>query len=126
MKEQIITEEYLKNNPNHIFVFGDNLHRRGTGGAAKLRHCKNTYGFITKINPYHKPDSYYKPEEYMSVFKEEMKKLTKLINKNPMKIFLISKVGSELANKYGIYEAVIKDEIQDLKLYSNVKFLYED
>jgi len=43
----IITAQYLKENPDHIFVFGDNTVRKGFGGAAKFRDFPNTYGFVT-------------------------------------------------------------------------------
>lgn len=44
----IVTKQFLDNNPNAIFVFGDNLLRVGYGGAAILRDHPQTYGFITK------------------------------------------------------------------------------
>ena len=33
----------LKNNPNKIFVFGDNLKRKGEGGQAIIRGEENAY-----------------------------------------------------------------------------------
>ncbi|MFW6247319.1 MAG: hypothetical protein ACOC22_04075 [bacterium] len=68
--EEIITRKYLKENPEHIFVFGDNLLRKGYGGAAKLRDLPNTYGFITKKYPDNKDESFYTPDEYMIFIKE--------------------------------------------------------
>jgi len=46
-----ITESFLNENPNTIFVFGDNLKRIVCGGAAALRYHKQSYGFITKKYP---------------------------------------------------------------------------
>jgi len=119
-----ITKSYLRNNPNHIFVFGDNLKRKGYGGAAKLRDESNTYGFITKKAPNNNDESFYKPEEYKEKFEVELKRLIKDIENNPDKIYLISQFGSGLANKYGIFQKVIKPGLTYLKKYNNVKFLY--
>ena len=120
----IITKEYLNNNPNYIFIFGDNTLRKGKGGAAKLRDEPNSYGFITKKYPNNQNNSFYKPEEYQYVFDIEFEKLKDLIIKNPNKKFLISKLGAGLANKYHIFEEIIEPQLQKLKKYLNVSFLY--
>lgn len=44
----IVTKEFLDQNPNAVFIFGDNRRRLGYGGAASLRDHPQTYGFITK------------------------------------------------------------------------------
>lgn len=38
-------------NPDKIFVFGDNYTRYGKRGQAVIRDCKNTYGIPTKLRP---------------------------------------------------------------------------
>ena len=119
---ETITEEFLKDNPNCIFVFGDNLLRKGYGGAAKLRDCINSYGFITKKYPNNFNSSFYTKEEYLSVFEEEKEKLIYLIENNPDKIFLVSKLGGGLANKFHIYEDIIKPWIDTLS-YDNIVIL---
>ncbi len=105
-------------------MFGDNLVRRGTGGAAALRHEPNTYGFITKKYPDNQLESFYKVDEYIQMFELEFKKLIKIIKDNPTKTFLISKLGSGLANRFGIYEKVIEPNIRKLIRYPNVKLLF--
>lgn len=125
MKERIITLRYLRENPNHVFVFGDNKLRRGKKGAAILRDEPNAYGFITKKYPSFNNDAYYKPSEYLDVYHEELKKLTWRIDEDPKRTFLISKLGAGLANKFGIWEKVIRDTIGNLKVYDNVEFLFE-
>lgn len=119
----IITADILNKNPDWIFVFGDNTFRRGLGGAAKLRYHPQSYGFITKKKPDYQDTSFYKVEEYKEVFIEEMNKLIEFIRTNPSKIFMISKIGAGLANKYGIYEAIIKDGLNVLKEFENVRIL---
>lgn len=119
--DRFISEKDLDAHEDWIFVFGDNLIRRGYGGAAKLRGHARSYGFITKKYPGSRDADYYTPEEYKPVFQEEMKKLVALIEANPTKMFIISKLGSNLANRFGIYEAVIRDRLAELKeAYGNV------
>ena len=126
MEELIITQKYLQDNPDHIFVFGDNLLRKGKAGAAKLRDLPNSYGFITKKYPNNDIKSFYKPEEYKTVFEKELDKLIFQIVMHQDKTFLISKLGSGLANRFHIWEKVIKFGLVHLKHYENVKFLWTE
>lgn len=120
----MITKDYLANNPDHIFVFGDNTLRYGKGGAAVLRDVPNTYGFITKKMPNNRVESFYKPQEYLPVFMKEMEKLIDRIEAEPEHTFLISKIGSGLANKYKIYELIIKPILAKLdEKYGNVRLV---
>ncbi len=121
---KIITAEFLRSNPNMIFVFGDNTIRKGKGGAAILRDEPNTYGFITKKYPNNRDCSFYKLDEYYSIFLDEIDKMESLVRENPNKTFLISKLGAGLANKYRIYEKVIKWQLVWLEdTYKNVVLL---
>ena len=120
----MITKDYLANNPTHIFVFGDNKLRYGKGGAATLRDCKNTYGFITKREPNNKNSSFYKPSDYLPTFHKELAKLVEKIEAEPENTFLISKLGSGLANKYKIYQQIIKPVLEQLaEEYNNVRLV---
>lgn len=119
-----ITCNYLRQNPNHIFVFGDNLQRKGMRGAASLRNEPNTYGFVTKKAPNNNDGSFYKPEEYLPKFKSEIKKLKKELIKNPDKIYFISRLGGGLANKYKIWQKVIRPGLEELNKFENVIFLF--
>ena len=122
--EEFISKLYLREHPNDIFVFGDNKIRRGKKGAAILRDEPNTYGFITQKYPSSRDTAHYRVAEYEQIFINEMEKLKRLIVRNPDKMFLISKLGSGLANRFGIWEKVIREELEELKQYSNVRFLY--
>jgi hypothetical protein len=123
--DSIVSTRYLRDNPDHIFVFGDNKIGRGKKGAAIHRDEPNAYGFVTKKYPNYKNESYYKPREYKDVFEKEMSKLMQRIEENPQQTFLISRLGSGLANKYRIWEKVICEGLETLKKYPNVKFLYK-
>ena len=121
----MINLKYLKEHPNEVFVFGDNVERKGKKGAAILRDEPNSYGFITKRYPSNFDKAFYKPSNYKEVYKEEIKWLIKEITNNPNKIYLISQVGAGLANRYKIFEEIIKPNIKkDLKKFENVRFLW--
>lgn len=123
----MVTKEYLNEHPEKIFVFGDNLTRRGHAGASALRECPNSYGFITKKYPSNDDHAFYSIDEYAPVFRKEMEKLETFIQENPDKEFLISKLGSGLANKYLIFENIIYDELLELeKKYDNVNLLFQE
>ena len=119
-----ISLKYLREHPNHIFVFGDNSLRRGKKGGAILRDEPNAYGFITKKFPSYNDDAYFKCSQYQDVFKKEMDKLIAMIKANPDKTFLISKIGSGLANKFHIFERIIEPNLGQLRFYKNVEFLW--
>lgn len=122
--KNIVTKDYLRDNPNVIFVFGDNVIRRGTGGGAMLRNHPQAFGFITKKYPDYRDTSYYTPEEYLDIYTHEIQVLKYHIKFQPDKIFLISKLGAGLANKFNIYEKVILPNLQkDLAEFSNVILL---
>ena len=54
-----ITRALLRANPSTLFVFGDNLRRRGLGGqAAQMRGEPNAVGLPTKRAPTTRPEAY--------------------------------------------------------------------
>lgn len=124
MEEVFVTQDHLLRHPDHIFVFGDNLERKGNAGAAKLRNMPNSYGFITKKYPNNFDESFFRPEEYKKVYAQEIKKLTEEIINNPNKIYLISKLGGGLANRFYIFEEVIQPNIRKHLNFENVRFLW--
>lgn len=120
-----VTYQFLEENPQAIFVFGDNLLRKGTGGAAALRHHVQSLGFVTKKSPTHADYAYYRPEEYKEVYAKEIENLKHMISNNPGKTFYISMLGAGLANKFGIFEMVIRPNLKiDLRDYPNVVHLW--
>jgi hypothetical protein len=126
-KNITITQEFLDTHPNVYFVFGDNIIRQGKGGAAALRYHPHAIGFITKKYPDNKPESFYKPEEYASIFYEELEKLVKIIKKRPDKTFYVSQLGAGLANKFYIWEKLIKNSLViALQKFDNVVFCWEE
>ena len=116
----VITRRYLIDNPGHVFVFGDNLKRRGKGGAAILRDMENSYGFVTKIRPDNRDGSFFRPdEEYRMIFDAELTRFLFEVRRNPEKVYLVSKIGSGMANRYGIFEKVIEKKF--VRLVGHIK-----
>jgi hypothetical protein len=56
----LITRKELKDNPNVIYVFGDNMIRQGYGGQAKeMRGEPNAVGIPTKYSPSLAPHAFF-------------------------------------------------------------------
>jgi len=59
----------LQRFPDDIFVFGDNVERRGLGGqAAEMRGEPNAIGIVTKWYPSNNPDAFFSDRDYSHVF----------------------------------------------------------
>lgn len=58
------SEKDVIDNPDKIFIFGDNNLRYGKGGQAIIRDLKNTYGIRTKKAPNNNNTSFYTDEDY--------------------------------------------------------------
>jgi hypothetical protein len=122
-----VTEELLNKTPNAFFVFGDNLQRQGFAGAAALRHHPRAVGFVTKKAPDGKAKSCFEPEEYAKLFFDQLKQLSSLIRGNPQHKFYVSKIGAGYANRYYIWERVIRHNLLDeLGGCDNVVFCWEE
>ena len=63
MKAEIQKEWYsveqCKANPRKLYVFGDNVFRKGNRGQAVIRNCTNSIGVATKILPSTTEESYF-------------------------------------------------------------------
>lgn len=65
-----ITRKIVQSNPNKIFLFGDNLLKRGYGGQAKeMRGEPNSIGIPTKKKPSLTPGSFFTDDEFDSNIK---------------------------------------------------------
>ena len=51
ISKQYYSVEECENNPDHIYVFGDNDIEKGMGGQAIIRNCVNSFGIPTKHLP---------------------------------------------------------------------------
>lgn len=65
---QYITREYVRANRNKLFLFGDNLERRGFGGqAAAMRREPNAIGIPTKKSPSYRDDAFFSDDEFEQI-----------------------------------------------------------
>lgn len=58
------TDEDVKNNKNTIYVFGDNLDRKGTAGQAVIRNNPNAFGIVTKLRPSNDDNSFMSDDSF--------------------------------------------------------------
>lgn len=62
---KFIIREYVRENRDKLFLFGDNLERRGFGGqAAAMRGEPNAVGIPTKKNPSYRDDAFFSDDEF--------------------------------------------------------------
>jgi len=60
LRQKFITREEVRSRRSAIFVFGDNMERKGFGGQAKaMRGEPNTVGIPTKWAPHTRPSAYF-------------------------------------------------------------------
>lgn len=71
-----ITRQMLRNEPDTLFVFGDNMERRGLGGqAAEMRGEPNAVGIPTKKAPHMGADAFLSDddkEEWATAVREDI------------------------------------------------------
>lgn len=85
-------------NPDKIYVFGDNLLRRGYAGQATIRGQANAFGIPTKRYPNTQRSAYFsdQPDELESV-KQALRELYILGKKNYTIVFPTKGIGTGLA-----------------------------
>jgi hypothetical protein len=120
-----VTWQFLDNQPQSYYIYGDSL-QKDFKDSSSFREHPRAFGFIVKKFSDDMDGSFYRPEEYIPVFFEELKKLKNKINTEQEKIFYISPVGIGSANKFYIWEKIIRPFLtHEFKKYSNVIFCWE-
>lgn len=62
---RFISREYVRAHPEKVFLFGDNLERRGFGGqAAAMRGEPNAFGIPTKKSPRNADAAFFTDREF--------------------------------------------------------------
>ena len=65
LKLKFISRSYIRANPDKLFLFGDNLERRGYGGqAAAMRGEPNAIGIPTKKSPSFAEGAFFTDDEF--------------------------------------------------------------
>ena len=100
--DKIITRDKVKENPDVLYLFGDNLLRKGLGGQAKeMRGEPNTLGIVSKKYPSNNSSSFYTDEDFYSwleVFSSDIKNLAESVNSGKYRAIVIPQIGVGLAD----------------------------
>ena len=79
-KQKFITRQDIRDNPDKIYLFGDNLHGVGFGGQARqMRGEPNAIGIPTKKNANMYDRDFFTDEEY----EQNIKAIDKAFNRIP-------------------------------------------
>jgi hypothetical protein len=79
IKHKWYTIELCRKNLDCVFIFGDNLIRRGNGGQAIIRFEPNAYGVPTKKLPSMHENSFFSDDE----FDDNIKHISKALDNIP-------------------------------------------
>lgn len=121
-----INQQFLDDHPSSYFVFEEDLQHQGKTKITFLQNHPLTFGFIVQKFSDNLDNSFYRPEEYVPVFFEELEKLRKKVESEPEKTFYIPRLGSGSANKFFIWEKIVKHFLtHTFKKHSNVIFCWD-
>ena len=114
IKQHRIYRQDLQNNPNVIYIFGDNLERVGMGGqAAEMRGEPNAFGIPTKRTPGHSPGDYFgDPENRMSeliVIIQHFNWVEKMLKDSRTVIWPSDGIGTGLSKLPEVYPELAED-----------------
>ena len=94
--------DLLNKYPHVIFVFGDNMIRKGKGGQAIIRDCQNSFGISTKRYPKNTQDAFYSDrEDEINTTLRDMEQFKRLVLNGKPVILPRGGIGTGLA-KYGV------------------------
>ena len=123
LQKEWYTVEQCKNNPNNLYIFGDNTLRIGKAGQAIIRDCKNSFGIATKINPGMKINDFMKDDiQSLKIIKQDILGLIKISKSYNNIIFPYSGLGrglSDMPNKCPLLYEILKDK---LHIYFGIKY----
>ena len=131
MKGRLLFQEWisradLQDNPDKIYVFGENVKRYGYGGQAKeMRGEPNAFGIPTKWAPSMSDDSYFSDRQYndiVIILDLHFQKLRSHIENGTSVVFPTNGIGtglSQLPQRAPIVNDFIQNLIYDLENFAN-------
>ena len=131
MKGRLLFQEWisradLQDNPDKIYVFGDNVKRYGYGGQAKeMRGEPNAFGIPTKWAPSMSDDAYFSDRQYndiVIILDLHFQKLRSHIENGTSVVFPTNGIGtglSQLPQRAPIVNDFIQNLIYDLENFAN-------
>ena len=112
------TEEEVMANPNTIYVYGDNLLKRGKAGQAVIRDCPNAFGIPTKRLPATTKVSYFSDtQDEKMVLIETLRILDININGKDM-VLPLHGIGTGLAKMPEKSPELFKFLTESLRMYN--------
>lgn len=121
----MFTEELVKNNPNKLFVFGDNMLRYGKGGQAIIRDLPNTLGIVTKRAPKTGKTAYFSDaDDEMDTMLQDIRKLHLISKCNVFThiVFPSKGIGTGMAHMKSKSPMLYKMMKHRLETYFNYTF----
>lgn len=116
------TPELLRANPDKVYVFGDNMIRKGYGGQAIIRDEPNAFGISTKRYPSMKSGAFYADrDDELERLDDDLSKLWSLLKSGRTVVFPCDGVGTGLA-KLEVNSPVIWRELH-YTLWTNFGFM---
>lgn len=116
-----ITRNDLRMNPGYLFVFGDNMQRRGRGGQAReMRGEPNAVGIVTKRAPSMDRRAFFSDDDYAEVAEvvyEAFERLEEHLAVNGVVVLPTKGVGTGLSMldfHAPKIDAMIQNGIEDL------------
>lgn len=97
--ENLYRPELLAKHRSAIFVFGDNLLRKGKKGQAVIRDEPNAFGIATKVKPSTTDDSYFNDadERHKEAIIMDIERLVKLRSSGKYIVFPKAGIGTGLS-----------------------------
>jgi len=102
--QMIIRREDLRRNPRVLYVFGDNVMRKGLGGqAAEMRFEPNGVGVATKYRPDLSPPAFFREddraiERQKTLIDDDMAPLFEHVKKGGIVVWPTRGIGTERAD----------------------------
>lgn len=131
MKGRLLFQEWisradLQDNPDKIYVFGDNVERYGYGGQAKeMRGEPNAFGIPTKWAPSMSDDAYFSDRQYndiVIILDLHFQKLRSHIENGTSVVFPTNGIGtglSQLPQRAPIVNDFLQNLVYDLENFAN-------
>jgi hypothetical protein len=114
----------LKANPNVLYIFGDNIIRKGLGGQAKeMRGEPNAVGVRVKVCPDITPQSYLTDNTYahnMEMISNDLKKVFEHLGAGGVVVIPADGIGTGLAKMEETCPqtfAYLKNLLDDMRLF---------
>jgi len=117
-----LTPKLLQENPNKIYLFGDNLEGKGKKGQAIIRDEPNAYGIPTKKKPSMDDDAFFTDDEFaenIKIIDKAFEKLPKdkviVVPANPFEVTTLGTGSAQLQQRAPRTFEYLQNKIRELQ-----------